>query len=244
MKKNTLKISEKPGMHLGIIMDGNGRWAKRKNKPRFYGHRIGAETLRKIVEAAPNQGISVITAYAFSSDNWKRPADEVKSLMKLFQYYLKNEIERLKKKDVRFSIIGRRDRFSKPILNAIEKAEKETAGGKTLHLRLAVDYSARDSIVRAAKLMEGQKEVSRESFSKALAEAQHDTYNVPDIDLLIRTGGEQRLSDFLLWECAYAEFFFSKKMWPEFGPNDLQEAMFNFHNRERRFGTVPQSASG
>ena len=244
MKKTSLKISKKQRMHLGIIMDGNGRWAAGRRKPRFYGHRAGAEALRKIIEVSPNLGITTITAYAFSSDNWKRPADEVSSLMKLFQFYLKNEIERLKKKDVRFTIIGRRDRFSKPILKAIEKAEKETAGGKLLHLRLAVDYSARDSIVHAAKLLQDETSDPRENFSKAIAKAQNENCPAPDIDLLVRTGGEQRLSDFLLWECAYPQFFFSKKLWPEFGPKDLQEAVFNFHNRERRFGTVPQAASG
>ncbi len=244
MKKTSLKISKKQGLHTGIIMDGNGRWAASRNKPRFYGHRAGAEALRKIIEISPNLDITTITAYAFSSDNWKRPADEVSSLMKLFQFYLKNEIERLKKKDVRFTIIGRRDRFSKPILKAIERAEEETAGGKLLHLRLAVDYSARDSIARAARFLQNKSSDSREDFSQAMAKAQHESCPAPDVDLLIRTGGEQRLSDFLLWECAYAEFFFSKKMWPEFGPKDLQEAVFNFHHRERRFGSLPQAASG
>jgi undecaprenyl diphosphate synthase len=212
-------------LHVAIIMDGNGRWANHLGLPRVAGHRAGAETLRQIVEAAPSQGIETLTVYAFSSDNWKRPPDEVAALMHLLAWYLEEETPRLKADGVRLSVIGRRDRLPATVLAAIVRAEEETEYGGRLRLRLAIDYSAREAILRASE------NVTRERFEQVLAEA-------PQVDLLIRTGGEQRLSDFLLWECAYAELIFTQKMWPDFDAGDLRRSLHEFHRRERRFGEV------
>jgi len=212
-------------LHVAIIMDGNGRWANHLGLPRVAGHRAGAETLRHIVEAAPAQGIETLTVYAFSSDNLKRPPDEVAALMHLLAWYLEEETPRLRADGVRLSVIGRRDRLPATLLAAIARAEEETASCKRLWLRLAIDYSARESILRASE------NVSRERFEQLLAET-------PPVDLLIRTGGEQRLSDFLLWECAYAELIFTQRMWPDFDANDLRHSVHEFHRRERRFGEV------
>jgi undecaprenyl diphosphate synthase len=194
-------------------MDGNGRWATRRGLPRFAGHQAGAETLRTVVQAAPSLGITTLSAYAFSSDNWKRPEEEVGGLMMLLACYLEGETPRLMESGVRLSVIGRRDRLPPALLRAIDDAEAATALGSGLHLRLAIDYSSRDAI-RRSDLIES-------------------------VDLLIRTGGEQRLSDFLLWECAYAELFFTRRMWPEFHEKDLREAVLEFRRRDRRFGAAP-----
>ena len=211
--------------HLAIIMDGNGRWATHLGLPRVAGHRAGAEALRHIVEVAPSQGIETLTVYAFSSDNWKRPPAEVAALMELLAWYLENEIPRLKVDGVRLSVIGRRDRLPATLLAAIVRAEEETETCARLWLRLAIDYSAREAILRASE------NVTRERFEELLREA-------PQVDLLIRTGGEQRLSDFLLWECAYAELIFTPRMWPDFDASDLRRSLNEFHRRERRFGAV------
>ncbi len=224
-----------PKLHAAIIMDGNGRWAQARGLPRIAGHRAGAEALRRAVEAAPALGIGTITVYAFSSDNWKRPPAEVGALMRLFHNYLRKERERSIEKGMRISVIGRRERLPGMLLPAIEAAEKATAHCSTLHLRIAVDYSSRDAIVAAARRL--RNNASRESFSAALGGPD----GAPDVDLLIRTGGEQRLSDFLLWECAYAELVFTPRMWPDFDASDLKAAVADFHSRERRFGTVPQA---
>lgn len=219
-------------LHVAIIMDGNGRWASKRGLPRVAGHRAGAEALRRTVEAAPDLGISVLTVYAFSSDNWRRPQPEVSALMKLFHTYLRREQAKCIDKGVRVSVIGRRDRLPRLLLPVIDECETATAHGERLHLRLAVDYSSRDAIIAAAHALKGK--ATREAFSNALG--------AQDVDLLIRTGGEQRLSDFLLWECAYAELFFTPVMWPEFGASDLAEAVAEFRSRERRFGALPKAA--
>jgi undecaprenyl diphosphate synthase len=216
------------GIHAAIIMDGNGRWAQERGQPRIAGHRAGAETVRRVVKASPELGITSLTLYAFSSDNWSRPQPEVSALMHLLRRFLRSEAEELRESGVRLSIIGRRDRLPAKVVEAIEWAEARTAGGRRLHLRVAVDYSARDAILSAA--IGAKDSVSRESIAQALA---------PDVDLLIRTGGEQRLSDFLLWECAYAELIFTPRMWPDFDASDLRRAVDEFHRRERRFGGVP-----
>lgn len=227
----------KHGVHVAIIMDGNGRWANGRGLPRLAGHRAGMEVVRRIVENAPRCGISTLTLYAFSADNWQRPAYEVSALMKLFRAYLLSEAKRCVDNGVRLNIVGRRDRFQPSIVELIETVETATAHGDMLHLRVAVDYSARDAILRAASKIPAGREVSREKFSRLLAEVDHSK-PAPDVDILIRTGGEQRLSDFLLWECAYAELFFVKKMWPEFQPEDLEAVVKEFNCRERRFGRV------
>ena len=213
-------------LHAAIIMDGNGRWAVGRGRPRRFGHRAGARAVRRIVESAPAHGIRVLTLYAFSSDNWQRPPGEVSSLMKLFEAYLRGETARCVAEGVRVKVIGRRDRLGERLHHAIEAAECATREGARLDLNLAVDYSSRHAIRAGERL--------------------------PDVDLLIRTGGEQRLSDFLLWESAYAELIFTPKPWPEYTAADLAEAVAEYHGRERRFGatepkrveTSPRSDAG
>ena len=225
MKQSTLN---KP--HVAIIMDGNGRWANLRRLPRVAGHTAGVEALRRIVEAAPGLGIGTLTVYAFSADNWKRPAGEVSALMRLFQAYLLREQARCIADGVRVSVLGRRDRLPSGLGPLFDGIERATARGGRVHLRLAVDYSSRDAIADAAlRLSESGTVPSRENLSRELG---------PDVDLMIRTAGEQRLSDFLLWECAYAEFWFTDKKWPEFCASDLSAAMAEFQARERRFGAI------
>jgi undecaprenyl diphosphate synthase len=219
-------------MHVAIIMDGNGRWANARGLPRVAGHRAGADTVRRTVEAAPSLGISVLTLYAFSSDNWRRPPREVSALMKLLGRYLAQETDRCIEKGVRIQAIGRRDRLPAPILSLLEEAERKTAAGRRLHLRLALDYSARQAIVDAARSLIQSRAITAENLSQLMG---------PDVDLLIRTSGEQRLSDFLLWESAYAEMVFTRRMWPEFSVEDLAAAVEEFRRRERRFGAVTAS---
>ena len=232
------------GMHVAIIMDGNGRWAAARGRPRTAGHRAGAGAVRRAVEEAPRLGIDTLTLFAFSSDNWQRPAGEVGALLRLLRAYLLAETATCRKNGVRVSVIGRRDRLPEALRAAIEAAEAATAAGRALHLRVAVDYSARDAILGAAQRLRASPEVSREAFARLLGEAAGAGPPAPDVDLLIRTGGEQRLSDFLLWECAYAELLFIKRRWPDFGPADLRAAVAEFQSRQRRFGRLPQIAAG
>ncbi|MGI9077106.1 MAG: di-trans,poly-cis-decaprenylcistransferase [Gemmatimonadaceae bacterium] len=244
MKSSHLGRTRSQLLHVAMIMDGNGRWAAARGLPRVAGHREGAETVRRVVETAPRLGVGTLTLYAFSSDNWKRPTREVASLMRLFRAHLKSEAPKLKKNGVKLSVIGRRDRLALSVRTAIDAAESETSGGTRLHLRVAIDYSARDLIVRAASLGGGNGETSREEFAQLLADAYGEENVAPDLDLLIRTGGEQRLSDFLLWEAAYAEMHFTSRAWPEFDANDFEAAVADFHHRQRRFGEVPAAAAG
>jgi undecaprenyl diphosphate synthase len=210
------------GIHVAIIMDGNGRWATSRGLPRVAGHRAGADAVRRTIESAPSLGISVLTLYAFSADNWRRPQHEVTALMKLLGRYLVQECDRCIANGVRLEAIGRRDRLPPALVALLEKTERKTAGGKKLLLRLAIDYSSRQAILDAA----------------AKGAANLSEHLGPDVDLLIRTSGEQRLSDFLLWECAYAEMVFTRRMWPEFSQEDLASAVEEFQRRERRFGAV------
>jgi len=214
-------------LHCGIIMDGNGRWAVARGMPRIAGHQAGVETVRRVVKAAPEAGIGVLTLFAFSSDNWRRPPEEVDALMGLLAAYLDAETDACVEQGVQLEVIGRRDRLTRPVREAIARTETATAGGARLHLRVAVDYSARDAILAAAR---GAKELSLDALGKALG---------PPVDLLIRTGGERRLSDFLLWESAYAELVFTRVMWPDFDTSDLTAAVREYSGRERRFGGVP-----
>ena len=232
------------GIHVAIIMDGNGRWANARGRPRTAGHIAGARVVRKIVEAAPDCGIGMLTLYAFSADNWARPSREVALLMRLFRRYLVAEMDRCVTNDVRMRIIGRRDRIPPELLRAIKTAEEATRHGTRLDLRIAVDYSSRDALVRAAESLRSHERMTRESLSRAMCKVDHWDGECRDVDLLIRTGGEQRLSDFLLWECAYAELYFTDRRWPDFTAADLQSAVNEFHSRERRFGTVPEAAAG
>lgn len=231
------------GLHVAIIMDGNGRWAAARGRPRATGHAAGVTALRRVAEAAPTQGIGTLTVYAFSADNWTRPRAEVGALLTLLRRSLAIEVDRCVTNDVRLSIVGRRDRLPDPLVRAIESAEHATATGRRLWLRVAVDYSARDSMARAAAVWTQAEPPSREEFA-ALLSAVDNTPPAPDVDLLIRTGGEQRLSDFLLWESAYAELYFTPRMWPDFDAGDLARAVTEYRRRDRRFGGLSQAAAG
>ena len=225
-------------------MDGNGRWATSRGLPRSAGHTAGVRTARSIVEAAVRSGVGTLTLYAFSSDNWARPRPEVLALMRLFRRSLLVESKRCLENGVRLSIVGRRDRLPASLRQTIAQAEAVTSNCRNMHLRVAVDYSSRDAILRAAaRVKDLSAPLNRERFSQLLADVDHDPAPVRDVDLLIRTGGEQRLSDFLLWECAYAELVFSPTMWPDFGEEHLYEAIREFEGRERRFGRVPEQAA-
>lgn len=228
--------------HVALIMDGNGRWATRRGLPRLEGHRAGAQAVRRVVEAAPGLGVHTLTLYAFSADNWQRPAGEVSGLMELFLAFLRRETSTCVKEGVRLSVIGRRDRLDWALRRAIATAETATHRGQTLHLRLAVDYSSRDAILRAAGDSNGGGSLSRRAFARLLA-ADASGF-AAEVDLLIRTGGEQRLSDFLLWECAYAELFFTPTLWPDFAADEFERAVAWFHSRQRRFGRLPPAVAG
>ncbi len=242
MTQSSLCEPRDGGLHVAIIMDGNGRWATARGRPREWGHRQGARAVRSIVEAAPAQGIETLTLYAFSSDNWNRPPSEVRGLMSLLRRYLRSETAQLVKNGVRLRCIGRRDRLDPSLLDIIESSEAATRTGGRLRLRLAIDYSSRDVLVAAARMAASDARLDREALARRLGEAMNDEGPAPDVDLLIRTGGEQRLSDFLLWECAYAELVFSQRLWPEFGPAELAAAIADFKGRERRFGRVVAAA--
>jgi undecaprenyl diphosphate synthase len=229
----------KAPLHVAIIMDGNGRWASAQGLPRSAGHHAGVESIRRVCEAAPALGVTTLTAFAFSADNWRRPQAEVRTLMALLRRYLQTEIARLKDNDTRLTVIGRRDRLPGALAAEIAAAEAETATCQSLHLRIALDYSGRDAILQAAAALERGAELTRESFGCLVSG--EGAHNPRDVDLLIRSGGEKRLSDFLLWECAYAELYFTDRMWPDFNADDLAIAIGEFHRRERRFGAVPNT---
>jgi undecaprenyl diphosphate synthase len=224
------------GLHVGIIMDGNGRWAQMRGHRRVVGHRIGGRSVRAVVEAAPALGIGTLTLYAFSSDNWKRPAAEVRALFRLFKTYLRTQVDRCVQEGVRLQVIGERSRLPDHIRVAIDEAQERTARGDRLRLRVAIDYSSRNAILKAARAVaEG---ADPDAFAARLADAIHDPEPCADLDFLIRTGGDRRLSDFLLWEAAYAELYFTDTPWPDFDGSRLDEAMKEFRGRERRFGQV------
>lgn len=223
--------------HVAVIMDGNGRWAVQRGKPRVAGHLVGARRALDLVRMAEARGIRVLTLYAFSADNWQRPRREVAALMTLFRRYLLAETETCIANGVRLTILGRRDRLAPELVHTIEGAEAATRHGSRLHVRVAVDYSARDAILRAAQVARPD-ELTREGFGSLLARIDHDAVDAGPVDLLIRTGGEQRLSDFLLWECAYAELAFLPVLWPDFDAAALDVALADFAGRQRRFGAL------
>lgn len=225
-------------LHVAIICDGNGRWATSRGLPRSAGHRAGAEAARSIIRCSPHLGIHTLTLFALSSANWKRPPAEVAVILQILQEYLQAETAHCLDEGIRLSIIGRRDRLPVPLREAIADAEALTSRGKTLELRLAVDYSSRHSLFQAASKFYKVTDLSTEAFGSVLAEVQRG--GSTDVDLLIRTGGEQRLSDFLLWECAFAEFLFLDKRWPDFAPADLRNAIVEFEKRERTRGALPR----
>ena len=225
------------GLHIAIIMDGNGRWAQRRGMPRSAGHIQGVKAVRRIVEACAHAGIRTLTLYAFSSDNWHRPGPEVESLLKLLRCYLSTETRRCRRHSIRINVIGRRDRLPGGLVSAIEDSERLTAGCSRMRLRIAVDYSSKHSILEAARRAPTAG-ISAQGFQDLLAQVDHSLPECGPVDLLIRTGGEQRLSDFLLWDCAYAELYFTGHLWPDFGETELREALADFSRRQRRFGRV------
>jgi len=243
MNKSTLKLVPQAQLHVAILLDGNGRWAAAHGLARSEGHRAGVEAVRRIVQAAPGLGVGTLTLYAFSSDNWGRPLGEVSALLTLLEEYFRAEAGKCATENVRLRVIGRRDRIPPSLARSIETAERATSNCRGLELRIAVDYSARDAILRAACWMVSSVEVSEREFAKRLGEVTHSGGPAPDVDLLIRTGGDRRLSDFMLWECAYAELFFTPRMWPDFAAEDLASAVKDFQSRERRFGVLPEAAA-
>ena len=229
-----------PSLHVAIITDGNGRWATSRGLPRSAGHRAGAEAARVAIEAAPRLGIHTLTLFALSSANWKRPAQEVNAILRLLHEYLLTETTHCLDEGVRLSVIGRRDRIPATLRQTIVDAEAATARGKRLQLRLAIDYSAREAIYQAACRFYKATQLSPEAFSDVLSEVLRG--GSTEVDLLVRTGGEQRLSDFLLWECAFAEFVFLQKRWPDFVAGDLETAVKEYHRREKTRGGLPKEA--
>jgi len=228
-------------LHVAIIMDGNGRWAQRRGLPRTAGHVEGAKAVNEVVETAARAGVRVLSLYAFSADNWGRPNTEVASLMRLLRRYLMTETGRCIEQSIRINIIGRRDRLSAALVHAIEQSERLTASCKGMHLRIAVDYSAQYSILEAARRAGADVDAAR--FQQVLDEVDHSAAPAGAVDLLIRTGAEKRLSDFLLWQCAYAELFFAECMWPDFGETGLRAALDYYAGRQRRFGKVAEAGS-
>jgi undecaprenyl diphosphate synthase len=225
--------------HIAIIMDGNGRWARTKGIPREEGHRRGAETAENIVEACRDMGIRYLTLYAFSEENWQRPLHEVDALMCLLQYYISAKRSKMIENDIRFRTIGDISKLPKEVVLEIERTKEETSKCNGMDLILAVSYSSDSEIVRAVNklIAKGVKEVTAADISSHL-----DTAGIPNPDLLIRTSGELRLSNFLLWQCAYTEFYFTKVLWPDFTRKDLEEAIRDYMKRERRFGGVGEGA--
>lgn len=234
----TLDIDKMP-QHIAIILDGNGRWAKKRMLPVQAGHKAGAQTLEKISNYAKTIGVKHLTVYAFSTENWKRSEEEVKGIMDLLRSYLKNYMNKAKTDDVKIDVIGDIHRLDKDIQEQIEELETLTKDKKGMNLHIALNYGGRDEICRAVKKL-AQKieahEIKSEDISQEVIESFLDTANIPDPELLIRTSGEERISNFLLWQIAYSEFCFSEKFWPDFSEEDLKTAIYNYQNRDRRFG--------
>jgi undecaprenyl diphosphate synthase len=221
-------------MHIAIIMDGNGRWAAGRGLPRSAGHAQGAKAVTATVEAAAGAGVDILTLYAFSADNWRRPPSEVNALMDLFARYLFTETRRCAERSIRINVIGRRDRLSPSLVRAIEQSERTSAEGQGLLLRIAVDYSSRYSILQTARRARG--DVEAEEFARLMQEVDHGVSLASQVDFLIRTGCERRLSDFMLWECSYAELHFSDCLWPDFDERQFSAALDEYAGRQRRFG--------
>jgi undecaprenyl diphosphate synthase len=243
MPKTPLRMVPNSKLHVAILLDGNGRWAAARGLPRSEGHRAGVEAVRRVLRAAPGLGIGTLTLYAFSSNNWERPNGEVASLLGILEDFFRREAAACAAEGVRVRVIGRRDRIPGSLVEAIELIERFTDSGRLLNLRIAIDYSSRDAILRAACWMLSSLEVSEREFARRLGQVTHADTPAPDVDLLIRTGGDRRLSDFMLWESAYAELLFTPRMWPEFEAADLVAAVEDFRGRERRFGRLPEAAA-
>jgi undecaprenyl diphosphate synthase len=226
-----MSATEPRARHVAIIMDGNGRWAKKRHLPRVAGHRAGVEAVRKIVRAAGDLGLEALTLYAFSSENWKRPEEEVSDLMGLMKRFILSDLDEFAANDVRLKVIGNWRALAPDVVGLIEEALARTAGNKRTTLAVALNYGAQDELVRAARAAAGEGAITAEAI-----EAHLDTADLPPLDLLIRTSGEVRLSNFLLWQAAYAELYFTDCLWPDFEPADLAAALDQFARRERRFG--------
>ena len=227
--------------HVAIIMDGNGRWAKSRGLPRVAGHRRGADAVRRVIRGAAELGIPMLTLFAFSTENWTRPADEVSDLMGLLRHYLRNELEELSRNGARLRVIGDRDRLARDIVSDISDAEARTHANSRIDVNICINYGARDEILRAARNLARQAvagEITPEQIDERRFESQLLTAGLPDPDLLVRTSGEQRISNFLLWQCAYAELVFLDTLWPDFGKEHLEQAIAEFRRRERRYGGV------
>ena len=231
-----------PGpQHVAIIMDGNGRWAKARGLPRVAGHRRGADAVRRVIRGAAELGVPVLTLFAFSTENWARPADEVSDLMGLLRHYLRHELDELGRNGARLRVIGDRDRLAKDIVNDITDAEARTRSNTRIDVNICINYGSRDEILRATRNLARQVaagEITAEQIDESRFERELLTAGVPDPDLLIRTSGEQRISNFLLWQCAYAELVFVDTLWPDFGKEHLERAIAEFRKRERRYGGV------
>jgi undecaprenyl diphosphate synthase len=219
-------------------MDGNGRWATRRHLPRTAGHRAGAKTVNVIVEAAARRGVDILSLYAFSSNNWQRPKSEVSALFALLRRYLLSETQRCLDQSIRINLVGRRDRLSPTLVELIERSEEATARCSGMLLRIAVDYSARHSLIQTCRHLRADDDIDRSRFGEYLAAVDHSAAPAPEVDLLIRTGGEKRLSDFLLWECAYAELLFLDSLWPDFDEGAFAQALNEFALRDRRYGRI------
>ncbi len=230
-------------LHVAIIMDGNGRWAQRRGLPRTAGHIEGARAVNEIVETAARRAVRALSLYAFSADNWGRPSAEVAALMRLLRRYLMTETQRCIDQSVRINIIGRRDRLSQSLVRAIERSERLTAACTGMHLRIAVDYSAQHSILEAVHRARSERGgLDAHRFQELLDEVDHSAMPAGAVDLLIRTGAEKRLSDFLLWQCAYAELYFAECMWPDFSEAEFRTALDYYAGRQRRFGRIAAEA--
>jgi undecaprenyl diphosphate synthase len=225
-------------MHIAVIMDGNGRWAARRHLPRTAGHRAGAKAVDAVVTAAAREGIDTLTLYAFSADNWNRPPAEVGGLFTLLRRHLLTQTHRCLEQSIRINVIGRRDRLDPGLLQSIERSERATAHCSGMHLRIAIDYSAQYSLLETCRRLQLESGIDKSRFVACLAEVDHAVVPAPAVDLLIRTGGEQRLSDFLLWECAYAELHFVDRLWPDFDVPAFEAALAEYARRDRRFGRV------
>ncbi len=226
--------------HIAVIMDGNGRWAKQRQLPRFAGHKKGVETVRGIIKGCLEHGVSYLTLFAFSSENWRRPEEEVSLLMQLFVKALKNEVERLRKNGVRLRIIGDLSRFDPQLQDLIAEAEKQTAENDALHLTIAANYGGRWDILQAVNRMMRASPGKVEGWTEAELESHLCMSFAPEPDLFIRTGGEQRISNFLLWQLAYTELYFTETLWPEFDEAALAAAIASYGQRERRFGRTSE----
>ena len=227
--------------HIAIILDGNGRWAKSKGMPRNYGHTVGAKNVETILRAAGEMGIRYVTMYAFSTENWNRPADEVEALMKLLNNYLKNCIKTARKNNLRVRVIGDISRLDEDMQKRITELEEESKSNTGLQFQIALNYGSRDEMVRAMRRM-AQDQVAPEDITEERFSEYLDTKGIPDPDLLIRTSGEQRLSNYLLWQLAYSEFYFTDVPWPEFSPEELKKAVEAYATRDRRYGKIKEEA--